>query len=73
MINTVMTAVEKCPTGNPKGIVHSHAGYLLYASTTHKDLIVSGLDSNFRLQAIQCLKINQLYAARTAIRLLLLY
>lgn len=23
-------------TGNPKGVVHSQAGYLLYASLTHK-------------------------------------
>nr|CAH0113534.1 unnamed protein product [Daphnia galeata] len=100
-------------TGNPKGIVHSQAGYLLYASLTHSlvfdckegdifgcvadigwitghSYVVYGPLANgvttllFEStptypnpgrywETVQRLKINQLYAAPTAIRLLLKY
>ena len=98
-------------TGNPKGIVHSQAGYLLYASLTHKlvfdchegdifgcvaDIgwitghsyvvygpLANGVtpllfestpvypDPGRYWETIQRLRVNQLYTAPTAIRLLI--
>ncbi|KAF2986129.1 hypothetical protein EK904_009657 [Melospiza melodia maxima] len=63
-------------TGKPKGLVHSQAGYLLFAALTHKyvfDYQDRDIFGCRYWETVERLRINQFYGAPTAIRLLLRY